>query len=146
MRRSACGKQMEAVQSASNSICCAVTMPSIVRYVLRAPVYWIQPSMDNNNPHSKQTADMSVPYTTDSSHVSAWAVCAPSIKLIFPQIVFHSFSSCTPLPSAGFPIVTNFPLTIPHRLFKVFFHFSFGYHSIYRTFPTDVDLLLPLLG
>lgn len=135
IQRSASGKQTEVAQSASNSLRCAVTMPSIARYVLLVPVHSVWPSLNTNNPHSKETAKMSVPYTTYISHVSAWAVCAPLLRLIFPHIVFHSFSHSGVLLVLhchnGFPIATDFPLTITCTDFvKVSCHFSFSCHCL----------------
>ena len=91
IQRSASGKQTEVARSASSSLRCAVIMPSIARYVLLVPICSVQPSLDTNNPHSKETAKMSVPYTTYSSHISVWTVCAPLLKLIFSRILFRSF-------------------------------------------------------
>ena len=83
-----------------------------------------------HNPHSKETAKMSVPYTTYSSHVSAWTVCSPTTKADFlshfvPFILSLCYVACTPLPSVGFPIVTDFPLAIPRADFFLKFSVIF---------------------
>jgi len=136
IQRSASGKQKGVARSVSSSWRCAVIMPSIARYVLLVPICSIQPSLDTNNPHSKESAKMSVPYTTYGSHISAWAACARQLKLIFSHILFHSFcpfavllvlhchrwvSHCHRLPIVTSP---------PGFFFKVICHFSFGCHTI----------------
>ena len=148
IERSASGKQKGVARSASISLRCAVIMPSLAWYVLLVPICSVRPSLDTNNPHFKESAKKSVPYTTSGSHISAWAVCAPLLKLIFCHILFHSFCPFAvllvlPCHQWAFHCHRLPTHQSPHRFFfKVFCHFSFGCHSIYNTFPSNIGLIL----